>query len=136
VPTQVFDQIVIGPGEHFTISTSGNEVININRLVIDGKETLANFCVDYGSLEIDRSGTGDVVVNVLDQFRISDCAYIETFTRPLDAVLLNVPGRKPSIKIGPGSDLEKLRTERIRRFFPRTGAPARSTTLVTKAPVV
>ena len=95
-PTQVLGKVHIHAGEVFTIHAAENEVIQIDSLLVDSGPTTI-VCNERGEFgELDVVG-GPAVINVTKSVRFANCSYVDAFD---SAVILNVPGKGPSIRVG------------------------------------
>ena len=96
-PTKVLGKVHVHAGEVFTINAAENEVIQMDSLQVDSGKPTSILCDgrgDYGDLEVVG---GPAVINVTGSVRFANCSYVEYFDSP---VILNVPGKGPSIRIG------------------------------------
>jgi len=95
-PTQVLGKVHVHAGEVFTIHAAENEVIQIDSLLVDSGPTTI-VCNERGEFgELDVVG-GPAVINVTESVRFANCSYVDAFD---SAVILNVPGKGPSIRVG------------------------------------
>ena len=95
-PTQVLGKVHVHAGEVFTIHAAENEVIQIDSLLVDSGPTTI-VCNERGEFgELDVVG-GPAVINVTKSVRFANCSYVDAFD---SAVILNVPGKGPSIRVG------------------------------------
>ena len=96
-PTQVLGKVHVHGGEVFTINAAENDVIQIDSLQVDSGKPTSIVCDgrgDYGDLEVVG---GAAVINVTNSVRFANCSYDGFFDSP---VILNVPGKGPSIRVG------------------------------------
>ena len=96
-PTQVLGKVHVHGGEVFTINAAENDVIQIDSLQVDSGKPTSIVCDgrgDYGDLEVVG---GPAVINVTNSVRFANCSYVGFFDSP---VILNVPGKGPSIRVG------------------------------------
>ena len=96
-PTQTLGTVHVHAGEVFTIHAAENDVIQIDSLQVDSPKPTSIVCDgrgEYGDLEVEG---GPAVINVTKSVRFANCSYFESYDSP---VILNVPGKGPSIRVG------------------------------------
>ena len=96
-PTQVLGNVHVHAGEVFTIHAAENDVIQIDSLQVDSGKPTSIVCDgrgEFGDLEV---AGGPAVINVTKSVRFANCSYVGYFDSP---VILNVPGKGPSIRVG------------------------------------
>jgi hypothetical protein len=113
-PTRTIDEIVVGDDEDADLAVSGSEVINVQRLLMNGRVGRYYGCRRYASLVIRQADPGPldpnitVVINVFDQLKIGDCAFIYNYmgVGNLEQIIINAVGTGKPVKFGQSGDTE------------------------------